>query len=161
MSWSTADLVDAHQDQLQSCEVQFRQFGGRAAFAGAIRTVSTFCDNALLKQTLSTPGAGDVLVIDGGGSLHVALVGDLIAGLALANNWSGLVIFGAVRDVVALRALDLGIKALGSNPMKSAKRGIGAVDVPVSFGGVLFKPGAWLYSDDDGILVSDAALVPV
>jgi regulator of ribonuclease activity A len=160
MSWSTADLVDAHQDELQSCEVQFRQFGGRAAFAGAIRTVSTFGDNALLKQTLSTPVAGDVLVVDGGGSLHVALVGDLIAGLALANNWSGLVIFGAVRDVVALRALDLGIKALGSNPMKSAKRGIGAVDVPVSFGGVLFGPGAWLYSDDDGIVVSDVRLVP-
>jgi regulator of ribonuclease activity A len=156
MSWSTADLVDAHQDQLQSCEVQFRQFGGRAAFSGAIRTVSTFGDNALLKQMLSAPVAGDVLVVDGGGSLRVALVG-----LALANNWSGLVIFGAVRDVVALRALDIGIKALGSNPMKSAKRGIGAVDVPVSFGGVLFRPGAWLYSDDDGIVVSDVPLVPV
>ncbi len=160
MSWSTADLVDAHQDRLQSCEAPVRQFGGRAAFCGAIRTVSTFGDNVLIKQILSTSVKGDVLVVDGGGSLHVALVGDVIAGLALANEWSGLVIFGAVRDVVALRALDLGIKALGSNPMKSAKRGIGAVDVPVSFGGVLFKPGAWLYSDDDGIVVSDVPLVP-
>jgi regulator of ribonuclease activity A len=121
--------------------------------------VSTFCDNALIREVLLTNGDGRVLVVDGGGSLHAALVGDMIAGLALANGWSGLVIFGAVRDVVALRALDVGIKALGSNPMKSAKRGIGAVDVPLSFGGVLFRPGAWLYSDDDGILVSDAALV--
>ncbi|MDB5094203.1 MAG: S-adenosylmethionine--2-demethylmenaquinone methyltransferase [Candidatus Eremiobacteraeota bacterium] len=159
MSWSTADLVDAHQERLQSCEAPLRQFGGRAAFHGAIRTVSTFCDNALIREVLLTNGDGRVLVVDGGGSLHAALVGDMIAGLALANGWSGLVIFGAVRDVVALRALDVGIKALGSNPMKSAKRGIGAVDVPLSFGGVLFRPGAWLYSDDDGILVSDAALV--
>jgi regulator of ribonuclease activity A len=160
MSWSTADLVDAHQEQLQSCEAPLRQFGARAAFYGAIRTVSTFGDNALIRQVLSTNGAGCVLVVDGGGSLHAALVGDMIAGLALANGWTGLVIFGAVRDVAVLRAMDLGIKALGSNPMKSAKRGIGAVDVPVSFGGVLFRPGAWLYSDDDGIVVSDVALVP-
>ena len=161
MSWSTADLVDANQEKLQSCEAPLRQFGGRTAFSGAIRTVSTFGDNALIKQILSTAVTGDVLVVDGGGSLRVALAGDLIAGLALANGWAGLVIFGAVRDVVALRALDLGIKALGSNPMKSAKRGVGAVDVPVSFGGVLFRPGAWLYSDDDGIVVSDVPLVPV
>lgn len=154
----TADLVDAHQDAVESCEVQFRRFGGRRAFAGRIRTVQTFEDNALLRSVLEMPGEGAVLVVDGGGSLRVALVGDVIAGLALANGWSGLVINGAVRDSAALAALDIGLKALGTNPMKSAKRGIGEVDVPLRFGGVTFTPGAMLYADDDGILVSDAPL---
>ena len=159
MTFATADLVDAHEDRLHSCSLQFRSYGGRRTFGGPIRTVRTFEDNTLVKQVLSTPGRGAVLVIDGGGSLGRALVGDVIAGLALANGWAGLVIHGAVRDVVALAQLDLGIKALGSNPMKSAKQGIGEIDVPVTIGGVVFTPGASLYSDDDGILVSAEPLL--
>lgn len=155
---ATADLVDAHQEIVRSCELQFRRFGGRRAFAGRIRTIRTFEDNALLRGVLETPGDGAVLVVDGGGSLRVALVGDIIAGLALANGWSGLVVNGAVRDSAALASLDIGLKALGTNPMKSAKRGIGEADVPIAFGGVTFAPGAMLYADDDGILVSDEPL---
>jgi len=153
-SFVTADLVDAHADDVRCCTVQFRQFGGRARFYGRVRTLKTFEDNALIKQTLSTPGEGAVLVIDGHGSLRCALVGDVIAALALQNGWAGLVIWGVVRDSVALESLDLGIKALGTNPCKSAKHGSGAVDVPVSFGGVEFRCGEWLYSDEDGVLLS-------
>ncbi len=155
---ATADLVDAHSDIVHSCEAQFRQFGGRRRFFGSIRTVKTLEDNAIIKQTVSTPGNGSVLVIDGGASLRSALVGDLIAGLGRKNGWSGLVIWGAVRDSVALAELDLGIKALGSNPWRSSKNGTGQLDVPVSFGGVEFRPGDWLYSDEDGILVSPRQL---
>lgn len=158
MSFATADLVDAHGDIVQSCEVQFRQYGGRVQFHGPIRTIKSTEDNALIKQTLATAGDGAVLVIDGAASLRSALVGDLIAGLAQKNEWAGLVIRGAVRDTVALAGLDVGIKALGSNPWKSSKRGTGQVDVPVSFGGVEFRPGSWLYSDEDGILVSPRKL---
>jgi regulator of ribonuclease activity A len=153
MDFRTADLVDEHGEALQSCDLQLRQFGGRRRFNGPIRTVACFQDNALVKQVLSEPGEGAVLVVDGGGSLHTALVGDLIAGLAQANGWAGLVVNGAVRDVEALGDLDLGIKALGSNPRKSAKRQRGQVDVPVSFGGVTFRPGEHLYSDEDGVVV--------
>jgi regulator of ribonuclease activity A len=156
--FQTADLVDAHQDRVRSCSVAFRQFGGRRSFCGRIRTVRTLEDNARLKEVLGTPGNGGVLVVDGGGSLRVALVGDLIAALAIANGWSGLLIHGAVRDVERLATLDLGLKALGSNPMKSAKNRIGEVDVPVTFGDVRFAPGAMLYSDADGVLVSDDPL---
>jgi regulator of ribonuclease activity A len=155
---STADLVDAHGEKVKSCSVPFRQFGARTRFFGRVRTLATFEDNALIKQTLLAPGGGAVLVIDGQASLRCALVGDVIAGLALKNGWSGLVIWGVVRDSVALGTLDLGIKALGTNPWKSGKQGGGAVDVPVSFGGVQFRPGDWLYSDEDGILSSDAPL---
>jgi regulator of ribonuclease activity A len=158
MSFATADLVDAHGDVVKSCEAQFRQYGGRLRFHGPIRTVRSTEDNALIKQTLSTPGAGAVLVVDGAASLRSALVGDIIAGLGQKNGWAGLVIWGAVRDTVALSKLDLGIKALGSNPWKSSKNGTGEVDVPVSFGGVEFRPGHWLYSDEDGILVSSRQL---
>ncbi len=157
-SLSTADLVDAHGDEVRSCTVPFRQFGARTRFFGRVRTLKTFEDNALIKQTLSTPGAGAVLVIDGYASLRCALVGDIIAGLALENGWSGLIIWGVVRDSVTLGTLDLGIKALGTNPWKSSKQGGGALDVPVSFGSVEFRAGDWLYSDEDGILVSNRAL---
>ena len=149
----TADLVDSIGPDVRSCDVQFRQFGGRAEFAGPISTVRCFEDNALLKSVLSQPGAGGVLVIDGGGSLHSALVGDVIAELARSNGWAGLVINGAVRDAAALRGIDIGIKALGTNPRKSSKTGDGERDVEIALGGVTFAPGEIAYSDDDGIVV--------
>jgi regulator of ribonuclease activity A len=158
MSYATADLVDAHSDVVKSCETQFRQFGGRAQFHGPVRTIKTFEDNALIKQTLSTAGNGAVLVIDGAASFRCALVGDILAGLGQKNGWAGLVVWAAVRDTVALGKLDIGIKALGSNPRRSDKNGTGQLDVPVSFGGVEFRAGSWLYSDEDGIVVSERKL---
>lgn len=122
-------------------------------FAGPISTVRCFQDNALLKSVLSEPGNGGVLVIDGDASVHTALVGDLIAELGRSNGWAGLIINGAVRDASTLRTLDIGIKALGTNPRKSTKTGAGERDVEVAFGGVTFVPGEIACSDDDGIVV--------
>lgn len=150
----TADLVDDIGPDVRSCDLQLRQFGGRRAFAGRISTVRCFQDNALLKSVLSEPGDGGVLVIDGAGSVHAALVGDVIAELGRSNGWSGLIINGAVRDASTLATLDIGIKAVGTNPRKSAKSGAGERDVPVSFGGVTFVPGEIAHSDDDGIVVT-------
>lgn len=149
----TADLVDEIGPDVRSCDVQFRQLGGRTEFAGRISTVRCFQDNALLKSMLSEAGDGGVLVIDGSGSLHTALVGDVIAELARSNGWAGLIVHGAVRDASTLRTLDIGIKALGTNPRKSTKTGAGERDVVVEFGGVAFVPGAIAHSDDDGIVV--------
>jgi len=149
----TADLVDEIGPDVRSCDLQFTQYGRRSQFAGPITTVRCFEDNALLKSVLSTPGDGGVLVIDGDGSLHAALVGDIIAGLGLDNGWAGLIINGAVRDAATLRTLDIGIKALGTNPRKSNKAGDGVRDAAVEFGGVVFVPGHIAYSDDDGIVV--------
>lgn len=119
-----------------------------------MRTVRCADDNVLVRGLLEEPGEGRVLVVDGGGSLHTALVGDIVAGLAVANGWAGLVLNAAVRDVAALARLPLGICALGSNPRKSAKTGAGEVDVPVRFGGVTFTPGDVLLADEDGILLT-------
>jgi len=115
--------------------------------------VRCYRDNALLKSILSTPGDGAVLVVDGGGALESALVGDIIAGLGVENGWAGIVVHGVIRDRVAIGELPIGVKALGSNPQKSSKTGEGEADQPVSFGGVTFRPGAMLFSDEDGILV--------
>jgi regulator of ribonuclease activity A len=127
-------------------------------FHGPVRTITTLEDNALIKQVLAEPGKGAVLVVDGGGSLRTALLGDLIAASAAASGWAGVIIFGAVRDTAALAGIKLGIKALGTNPRKSAKRATGKVDVPVTFGGATFAPGSWVYCDDDGVVVSAGQL---
>ena len=158
MDFATSDLVDAHEATLQSCTIPFRQFGGRRRFCGPVRTLRTFEDNARLKTIVGTAGDGAVLVVDGGGSLRAALVGDVIAAIARDNGWAGLVLWGVVRDTLALAGLDIGIKALGSNPWKSSKTGAGHVDGPVSFGGATFRPGNWVYSDEDGLIVSSVRL---
>lgn len=147
----TADLVDQYGAALRVCDLQFRQFGAHRGFAGTVRTVSCHEDNGLLRDLLRTPGHGSILVVDGRGSLRTALVGDLIAGAAQDNGWAGLILHGAVRDSTALAGLQLGIKALGTIPRKSSKDAAGAIDVPVAFGGVTFRPGDILHADDDGI----------
>jgi regulator of ribonuclease activity A len=154
----TADLVDAHESTLRCCDVQFRQFGGVVRFGGPVRTIKSFEDNTLIKKALSEPGEGAVLVVDGGGSVRCSLLGDYIAGLGVKNGWAGLVIWGAVRDTVALGKLALGVKALGANPWRSTKTASGQRDVPVAFGGIVIRPNDWLYSDEDGIVVSDGPL---
>jgi regulator of ribonuclease activity A len=154
----TANLVDAHESTLRCCEVQFRQFGGVLRFGGPVRTIKCFEDNTLIKQALSEPGKGAVLVVDGGGSVRTSLLGDYLAGLGVKNGWNGLVIWGAVRDTVALGQLAFGVKALGANPWRSSKTGSGQRDVPVAFGGMVFRPNDWLYSDEDGIVVSERPL---
>lgn len=156
MTFHTADLVDELGASLQSLSTQLQNFGGHTRFTGPIRTVRCFRDNALLKSVLSTPGDGAVLVIDGGGSLESALVGDIIAGLGVEHGWAGIIINGVIRDRAAIAELPIGVKALGSNPMKSSKEGTGEADVPVTFGGVTFVPGATVWSDEDGVVTDGA-----
>lgn len=150
---ATADLYDDRGDELDSLSLQLHDLGGHIAFDGPVRTVRCHRDNALVKQLLGTPGAGAVLVVDGAGSLESALVGDLIAASAVANGWAGIIVHGAVRDRAVLGTLPIGIKALGSNPRKSAKDGVGEIDVPVVIAGIRFTPGRHVWADADGVLV--------
>ena len=149
---ATAELVDEFGERAAVCLLQFRSFG-RADFSGRIATVRCFEDNVLLRACLEDPGEGRVLVVDGGGSYRCALLGDNIATLALENDWAGIVVHGCIRDSVALSSLDLGVRALGTNPRPSRKAGGGEVGVPLEFGGVVFAPGAQLYADEDGVVV--------
>ena len=154
----TADLVDDFEDIVTACTTQFRDFGGRKRFSGPIRTVRCRNDNQLIKSLLGEPGDGAVLVVDGGASLETALMGDLIASKGMENDWSGVVILGPIRDSVVIGTLDFGVKALGTIPIKSSKAGAGAVDEVVTFGGVTFTPGHWVYCDEDGVLVAPREL---
>lgn len=155
MSLATTDLSDAHPEA-QVCDPVFRDFGGRQAFHGPIKTLKIFEDNALVRATLETPGNGQVLVVDAGGSPRCAVVGGNLGQLAVKNQWTGLVVYGYVRDAEELGSLPVGIKALGAHPRKSEK-GLHTAHAGrvVNFAGVSFKPGAWLYADVDGIVVSD------
>ncbi|MBP1325923.1 regulator of ribonuclease activity A [Leucobacter exalbidus] len=153
---STADLYDERGKALQSLSLQLQDIGGMTGFSGPVRTIRCFQDNALVRRALESPGNGAVLVVDGAGSLATALVGDQIASLAADNGWAGLIVNGAVRDRIAIGTLPIGVKALGSNPAKSTKTGEGEVDVPVDIGGITFAPGAYVWCDEDGVLVDPA-----
>lgn len=158
MSFQTTDLCDAHEESVSVVAPMFRHYGGRGAFAGQISTVKCFEDNSLVREALGRPGAGKVLVVDGGGSLRCALLGDQLAALAEKNRWEGVVVYGCIRDSEAIARVGIGVCALATHPMKSVKKGAGDAEVPVSFGGVSFRPGHYLYADADGILVAAAPL---
>ncbi len=159
MEFAVADLSDAHPDCLILAP-GLADFGGAHRFAGPIRTLKVFEDNALVRSTLETPGEGAVLVVDGGGSLRCALVGGMLGELAVNNGWAGIVVHGCVRDVVELRAQPVGVRALACHPRKSAKGAHGGVaDGAVEFLGVRMTFGDWLYADEDGILISPRALL--
>lgn len=155
----TPDLCDQHPDLVRVLEPMLSNFGGREAFGGEIVTIKCFEDNSLVKENLGTPGKGKVLVVDGGGSLRRALLGDMIAEAAVKNQWEGVIVYGCIRDVSAIAELDLGVQALSAIPLKTEKRGIGDYNIPVTFGGVTFTPGEYVYADSNGVVVSSAILV--
>jgi regulator of ribonuclease activity A len=159
VNFVTCDLCDENPEDVRVCEPMFSQFGGRECFGGEIVTAKCFEDNSRVKEMLGTPGAGKVLVVDGGGSLRCALLGDMIGEDAVKNGWEGVIVYGCVRDVDALGTLDLGVQALASIPLKSNRRGEGQKDIAVSFGGVAFRPGEFVYADNNGVIVSAKKLV--
>ena len=155
----TADLCDA-LDAVEACTSQFRGFGRRRAFGGTIRTLRCFEDIVDLRQRVNEPGEGCVLVVDGGGSLRRAIFGDVMAATMSRNGWIGAIVNGAVRDVVEIDAMDIGLKALGTVAKRGERNGGGAIDVPVTFGGVTFVPGRYVVADDDGVIVLPEGVAP-
>ena len=156
--WNTCDLYDQFEGKVQTNQAPLVHYGGNRAFCGPLATVECFEDNVLLRQALEEQGKGRVLVVQGHGSRACALMGDMIAALGMNNGWSGVVINGMIRDVGAICKLNWGVMALGSNPAKSRKLGIGVRNKTVHFGGVHFEPGAYIYCDEDGILVGSQKL---
>lgn len=154
MPLSVPDLCDEFPDDLDVLEPVFRDFGGHRRFCGEVVTVKCFEDNSVVKATLGEPGAGRVIVVDGGGSTRCALLGDLLAALGRDNGWAGLVINGCVRDVEITRDIGIGIKALAAFPVKSEKRGEGQRDAAVWFAGAYIHPGNFLYADENGVVVA-------
>lgn len=159
MSFQNADLCDQFDAEVRVVAPMFRSFGGKPAFSGPITTLKVFEDNSLVRTALEGAGNGRVLVIDGGGSMRCAMVGDQLAVLAVNNGWAGIVVYGCIRDAKAISNMPVGVFALSTHPRKSVKKGAGDVDIPVTFGGVTFTPGEMLYADEDGVLVASRALI--
>lgn len=157
---ATADIMDDYEGAVQVAPNLFRDYGGLSRFSGEVETVKCFENNPLVRQRLTgEDGTGKVLVVDGGGSLRRALMGDQLAAGAVQNKWRGIIINGAIRDSAAIAKLSIGCKALGTIPLKSEKKVPGEQGVPVSFAGLQFRPGQHVYADEDGIVLSDTPLV--
>lgn len=159
MTFATADLYDEYEEQLQIATPMFNDYGGNMKFSGPATTVKVFEDNSLVRGALEEPGEGKVLVVDGGGSLRCALLGDMLALLGKNNGWAGVIVYGCIRDSGVIADMEIGVKALNTNPRKSVKRGEGDRDVPVSFADITIEPGNYIYADEDGFVVSKEKLV--
>ncbi|HEV8690221.1 MAG TPA: ribonuclease E activity regulator RraA [Ideonella sp.] len=159
---STCDLCDRFRDEadpgFRVLPGVYRSYGGRTAFQGRVRTVRCFEDNSVLRRLVQEPGNGEVIVVDGGGSLRRALLGGNLANFAARHGWAGVLIHGAVRDVAELRAAAVGVFALGTCPMPTQKRDEGALDEPIQLQGTWLNPGDWLCADEDGIVVNTTPL---
>ncbi len=159
MTFRTADLCDAHGERAQVAEPTFGDFGANTEFYGQISTVKCFEDNSLVRAAFETPGEGRVLIVDGGGSLRCALIGDQIAALAAQNGWAGAIVNGCIRDSAEVASVEVGLKALATHPRRSRKKSEGERDVAVHFADVTFTPGHYVYADEDGVIVSGAPLL--
>lgn len=152
------ELCDQFPEKIQVVEPMFGNFGGRERFGGEIVTLKAFEDNSLVREQVALPGEGKVLVVDGGGSMRRAMLGDMLAEKAALNGWEGIIIYGCLRDVNAISELDLGVQALGVNPMKTEKKGVGELSISLNFGGVTFTPGHYVYADNNGVIVASEKL---
>lgn len=164
MDFATTDLCDAHEDKLVAGTLSvlppvFMAFGKRVRFSGPAATLKVFEDNVLVRATLETSGEGRVLVVDGGGSLRCALVGGNLGKLAEQNGWAGIVVNGCIRDVAEIQQCDIGVRALATHPQRSVRKGVGERELAISIAGVTVRPGNWIYSDEDGVLVASERLV--
>jgi regulator of ribonuclease activity A len=159
MTISTPDLCDEYGDEVQVAEPVFKHFGGIRQFGGEIVTVKCFEDNSKVGEMVKTPGNGRVLVVDGGASPRRSLLGDMLVSQALVNNWSGIVIYGYIRDVEEIATMTIGVIALGTIPRKTEKRGLGDVNVRLQMAGLDIAPGQWIYADETGVIVADKPLV--
>ncbi len=154
MEYLTPDLCDEYPSLVRVLEPMMNNYGGRHSFGGQVVTIKCFEDNSLVREQVAVNGKGKVLVVDAGGSLRRACLGDMLAEKAVANGWEGILMYGCIRDVDAIGALDLGVQALNTHPMKTDKKGIGELNVEVTFGGVTFVPGEYVYADNNGVIAS-------
>jgi len=159
MNFKTADLCDEFHDEVRVVLPGLQDFGGRARFHGEVVTVRALGDFSRVREQLRSTGAGRVLVVDNQASLQAAMLGDLLAAAAIENGWQGVVVNGCIRDSADIAAMDLGVKALGCVPARGKRDELGEVNVKLEFLGAEFRPGDFLYSDEDGILLSARALI--
>jgi RraA family protein len=117
-------------------------------------------DNLMIHAAMALAKPGDVLVIDGKGDDTSALMGEIMVSQCMAIGIAGIVVYGAVRDTEAIRALGFPMYATGANPNGPTKQVPGRINWPVSVGGVTVQPGDLVVADGDGVVVVEPAKVP-
>lgn len=152
----TADLCDDHGAQVHVLDAAWSDYGARRRVAGPAMTLVTDDDNTQVRALLEQPGEGRVLVVDNGASRRCAMVGGNLGLLAERNGWAGIVVNGMVRDSAELAAHQVVIKALGTCPRKSEKRGVGTPGATLVVAGVTISPGDTVVADEDGVVVVPA-----
>ena len=153
MSETTSDISDKLHPDVQYLEPVYKSYGAKTSFSGRIVTIKCYEDNSLVEEALKTNGKDSVLVIDAGGSMNCAMLGDKRAADAIKNEWEGILVHGLIRDSATINGMEIGIRALGVCPLKSIKKGVGDNNLVVKFSGVTFTPGEYLYADEDGVIV--------
>jgi len=153
MNKTTCDISDKLHPEVQYLKPIYKSYGAKTSFSGRIVTVKCYEDNSLVETALRTNGKDSVLVIDAGGSMNCAMLGDKRVTDAINNEWEGILVHGLIRDSATINSMEIGVRALGVCPLKSAKKGVGDSNITVNFSGVTFNPGEYLYADEDGVIV--------
>ena len=153
MNETTCDISDQLHPDVQYLEPVYKSYGGKTSFSGRIVTVKCYEDNSLVEEALKSNGKNSILVVDAGGSMNCAMLGDKRATDAIKNEWEGILVHGLIRDSATIKGMKIGILALGVCPLKSIKNGVGDSNLIVNFSGITFTPGEYLYADEDGVIV--------
>ena len=153
MNETPCDISDQLHPDVQYLEPVYKSYGGKTSFSGRNVTVKCHEDNSLVEEALKSNGKNSILVVDAGGSMNCAMLGDKRATDAIKNEWEGILVHGLIRDSATIKGLEIGILALGVCPLKSIKKGVGDSNLIVNFSGITFTPGEYLYADEDGVIV--------
>jgi regulator of ribonuclease activity A len=149
----TADLCDAHPDAVQVLAGGFHDYGGSASFGGPVATLRVHEDWRPVLAALDEPGHGRVLVVDAGGSVRRAVLGERLLTRAAERGWAGVIVNGAVRDTAATRQIAAGLRALATAPMRGESGDAGERNGSLTFAGATVRPDDEVWADEDGIVV--------
>lgn len=150
----TADFCDTYPDRTAVLGPGFTNYGGAAKCQGTVVTVRLNLNNSdLLTLLRDEDGTGKVVVVDAE-EAYYAIVGEKLMQFAQNNHYAGIVVNGYVRDTAQIKDIPVALYALGTCSRKSIPVTAGERDIPLTFGGVTFHPGDYVYTDTDGVIVT-------
>jgi len=159
MSFFTADICDDYSDRVHVLGAGCRNYGGSDKCQGEVVTLKLDRNNSdLITLLRDVDGSGKVVVVDVDQE-YFAVVGENLMKFALANNYSGIIVNGYIRDTFQIKDIPVALYALGTCPRKYIPATEGKLNATVSFGGIDWKSGLYLYADTDGVIVSEQKIV--
>ncbi|MGB0865196.1 MAG: ribonuclease E activity regulator RraA [Granulosicoccaceae bacterium] len=161
MTVYTADLCDEHPERVSVLGPGYSNYGGAAVCEGEVVTIRLDKNNSdLITLLRDEDGAGKVVVVDVD-QAYYAVVGENLMKFAQASGYAGIVVNGYIRDTFQIKDIPVALFALGTCSRKSIPVTSGELGAMLSFGGVDFKPGNYIYADTDGVIVTAKPLSQV